>query len=109
MKLKLKILLYDVVLNDDNIMDDPFHVRDTLGKDIFLLNHLFDTIQSANFESPQEDQLRDYTLKILYRIYQRKPDLKDMVEKVIGSHIENLQKAMTQDAERAEDLKEELE
>lgn len=43
-KLKLKILLYDVVLNDDNIMDDPFHVRDTLGKDIFLLNHLFDTI-----------------------------------------------------------------
>jgi len=54
-KLKLKILLYDIVLNDDNIMDDPFYVRDTLGKDIFLLNHLFDTIQSANFESPQED------------------------------------------------------
>jgi len=44
LKLKLKILLYDVVLNDDNIMDDPFYVRDTLGKDIFLLNHLFDTI-----------------------------------------------------------------
>jgi len=43
-KLKLKILLYDLVLNDDNIMQDPFHVRDTLGKDIFLLNHLFDAI-----------------------------------------------------------------
>merc|ERR1712226_859111 len=43
-KLKLKILLYDLVLNDDNIMQDPFYVRDTLGKDIFLLNHLFDAI-----------------------------------------------------------------
>jgi len=43
-KLKLKILLYDLVLNDDNIMQDPFYVRDALGKDIFLLNHLFDAI-----------------------------------------------------------------
>jgi len=108
-KLKLKILLYDVVLNDDNIMDDPFYVRDALGKDIFLLNHLFDAIQSANFDSPQEDQLRDYTLKILYRIYQRKPDLKDMIDKVIGQHIENMKKLMASSSEKAEDLKEELE
>jgi len=48
-KLKLKILLNDIILNDDYIMEDPFYVRDTLGKDTNLLNHLFETIQGANF------------------------------------------------------------
>jgi len=45
----------------------------------------------------------------LYRIYQRKPDLKDMIEKVIGQHIERVSKLMASSAEKAEDLKEELE
>jgi len=51
-KLKLKILLYDIVLNDDAIMEDPYYVRDTLGKDVFLLNNLFESIQNSNLQSP---------------------------------------------------------
>jgi len=51
-KLKLKILLYDLVLNDDSIMtENPFHVRDTIGNDVPLLNCLLESIQTANLQS----------------------------------------------------------
>jgi len=37
-KLKLRILLYDLVLNDDNInQDEPFYVRDAIFKDEALV------------------------------------------------------------------------
>jgi len=37
-KLKLRILLYDLVLNDDNInQEEPFYVRDAITKDEALV------------------------------------------------------------------------
>jgi len=70
LKLKLKILLYDLVLNDDSIMpENPYYVRDEILKDEKLMNNLFTVISNANFDTPQDYQHREYTLRILYRLY----------------------------------------
>lgn len=108
-KLKLRILLYDLVLNDDNIkQDEPFHVRDTIINDEPLLQHLLDTIQFANLQTPQEGQLREYTMMTLYRVYQRKPDLKDRIGEVLEKHITNVTAAINTMPDRAESLQDEL-
>jgi len=52
-KLKLMILLYDLVLNDDGIdTNRPFYVRDQLCEDMKLINHLLLNIWNANVEAP---------------------------------------------------------
>merc|ERR1712018_225654 len=108
-KLKLKILLYDLVLNDDGIkQDEPFYVRDTVTSDEPLLQHLLDTLKHANLQAPQEGQLREYTMNILYRLYQRKTDLKPRIEGVLGMHQESINAAIPQMPDRAESLQEEL-
>lgn len=86
-KLKLRILLYDLVLNDDNInQEEPFYVRDAIAKDEALVQHLLDTISNANFEVPQEGQLREYTMNILYRLYQRHTGMKAAIDEVLAKH-----------------------
>ena len=54
-KLKLKILLNDFVLNDDNINEaTPTLVRDTCCNVERLLNNLAETIKNADLEAAQE-------------------------------------------------------
>ena len=102
-------MLYDLVLNDDSIKQDaPFHVRDTVLNDEPLLQHLLDTIQFANLQAPQEGQLREYTMNILYRLYQRKTDLKERIEGVLGMHQESINAAIPEMPDRAEALQDEL-
>jgi len=77
-------------------------VRDAVGKDEPLVQHLFDTIANANFEVPQEGQLREYTMNILYRLYQRHPDMKAKIEEVLSKHQESLNIAITSMPDRTE-------
>ena len=54
-KLKLRGLLYDFVLNDDNIVPaQPTLVRDALSGNSELKQSLFATIANANLDAPQE-------------------------------------------------------
>ena len=73
-----------------------------------LLQHLLDTIQFANLQAPQEGQLREYTMNILYRLYQRKTDLKPRIEGVLGAHQESINAAIPEMPDRAESLQDEL-
>ena len=66
---KLIQLLQDFVINDDSIIDDGFHVRDTLCEDEGVLNYLFETIANADLSIKQDAEFRKYILIILYRLY----------------------------------------
>ena len=47
-------LIYDLVLNDDSIIDDGFYVRDTLGNNMKLIDRFIDTIRNARFDVTTE-------------------------------------------------------
>ena len=47
-KLKLLQLLYDLVLNDDSILNEGFFVRDTLGANKEFFNFLVDQIKNSD-------------------------------------------------------------
>ena len=64
-RLKLLNLLYDLILNDDSIINDGFFVRDTVGNDAALVGHLIETISTADVKAPGSPQLREYVLFIL--------------------------------------------
>ena len=49
--MKLIQLLYDLVLNDDSIVDDGFYVRDTLGENKELVEYLIGTVRDANIQA----------------------------------------------------------
>ena len=69
-KLKLKIQLYDFVLNDDGIFPkNSTFVRDKICKDKELISHLFEVIKNADLEVVHEYQNREYVLNTLYRLY----------------------------------------
>ena len=53
-RLKLLQLLNDLVVNDDGIINDGFHVRDTLIKDLKLVSELLAIILDAKVEEAQE-------------------------------------------------------
>ena len=49
--MKLIQLLYDLVLNDDSIVNDGFYVRDTIGENKELVEYLISTIKNTNIEA----------------------------------------------------------
>lgn len=108
-KLKLRILLYDFALNDDSIIKtNPFHVRDAILNDAPLMKAIFESITNANLDVIQEVSLREYTLRILYRVYQRQPDLKKIIDIVLVNHNDKLQEAMKESEEKKEQFEDEL-
>ena len=60
LKLKAKILLYDLLLSDDSIEfnGNKYYIRNTLSKDKKLLKNLFDTIKNSDLNIAPEYQLR---------------------------------------------------
>jgi len=77
---KLIQLLNDFVINDDSIINDGYHVRDARCEDDGVLDYLFETIVNADLEMKQDAQFREHVLTVLYRLYQRKPDMKERVD-----------------------------
>ena len=75
-RISLASLLYDLVINDDSIIGQGFFIRDTLAKHQSLVKRLLDSVVDSDLRVSREAQLREYTLNILFRLYQRKPDLK---------------------------------
>ena len=75
-RIRLYQLAYDLALNDDSIFDDGFFVRDNLGTNTKLITRLLSIIEGADFSKPPEYQMRAYILQLLFRIYQRKPEIK---------------------------------
>ena len=69
MRQKLLQLLYDLLLNDESIIDDGFYCRDTVGDESDLKWRLFNLIKEADLQVVQEYQMRDYIFNILYRLY----------------------------------------
>ena len=54
-QIKLKVMLYDFILNDDNIIkDDPTFIRDKLSNDKALMLNLFNSIEYANLKATKE-------------------------------------------------------
>ena len=104
------ILLYDLVLNDDSIFKEaPFHARDTIANDNELMDKLYDSLIKGNLAMPQEGSLRECILNILFRVYQRRPELKVIIEPVVYQHLANLTEACKTMPERAEALQDEIE
>ena len=50
-------------------------MRNFIAKDKALMDRLTDIISQSDFDVPQEVTLREHTLKILYRVYQKQPIL----------------------------------
>ena len=107
---KLRQLLFDLLSNDDSILDDGFLVRDKLGANFQLVDALIDTIRQAKITVTQESQLREYTLSCLLRLYQRNPNgpfKYDLLE-VLKAHKAKLTDGLTANPERAEAIQTEL-
>ena len=70
------------------------------------MDRLTQIIAQSDFDVPQEVTLREHTLKILYRVYQKQPilHLKPLMEK----HRASLQQALKDKPERAESLNREI-
>ena len=58
---------------------------------------------------PQEGSLRECILNILFRVYQRRPELKVIIEPVVYQHLANLTEACKTMPERADALQDEIE
>ena len=83
-KLKLLILLKDLVVNDDSILNDGFYVRKTLSKDTQLIDYILDNLRKANIKNTPEAAIREQTITILYRLNQLEiPELNKQIEEVI--------------------------
>ena len=107
---KLRQLLYDLLSNDDSILNDGFIVRDTLSVNAELVDALIDTIRQANVAVAQETQIREYTLNCLLRLYQRNSNghFKKALLEVLEAHKTKLTAGLTANPDRAESIQSEL-
>ena len=65
--------MYDLVLNDDMIFEEqPTLVRKTLGEQMGVLERLIVILKqsSEDHNDRQQCDLREYTLRVLFRIFQ---------------------------------------
>ena len=103
------MILNDLTTNDDSILDDGFLVRDTIASDDVLMEYLLKAIRLPNIKEAKETKVREYILAILYRVFQRHPELKEKVSEVVGAHIKRLELGINLYKDRAESLKHEHE
>lgn len=83
-------MLYDLVINDESIINDGFFVRDSISNDNKLLTRLVELIKEAELTTPNSSQLRDYILSILLRVSQRDAAFQESIDEVMKKHIELL-------------------
>merc|ERR1712176_1734194 len=103
-RMKLFQLLNDLVLNDDSIINDGLYVRQTIAKDEKLMNHMLQTLESADLEAHHAFQIREQVYSILYRINQIKPDISDVIEDAVWKHCQELEVAAKADEDKKEQL-----
>ena len=79
---KVMLLLYDLVLNDDNIkLDDKNYVRRTLGSSEDFIRQLL-----HDLEHSKDQDLRETILKVLFRVHQYMPTLGDILKPRLFFH-----------------------
>lgn len=70
---KCLVLMYDLVLNDENIFPDkPATVRETFGDQMDVVERLIEILMAAGQDLPNSQlwDTRSYTLMTLFRIFQ---------------------------------------
>ena len=92
--------MYDLVLNDDSILNDGFNVRDELGANKEFFNFLVDRINISDVSASNEAQIREYILMIIFKVYQRlitdtakthfDPDVEKNLLQVMADHKQKL-------------------
>ena len=95
-------------MDDDSIINDGQYVRDSINYNEKLLQSLFDTLENANFSVNQEAPIREYTLNILYRVFQTNRDLAVRIQISIVDHIKKIKEALKTLPEREESLRSEM-
>lgn len=97
---KVLMIIYDLLLNDDNIKpeDRSFTRRSLGGSEVFIKTMLTDLLQS---DAAQHDY-REYILKILFRIYQVVVSLGDTLKPVLFEHRAKLSAIEQTEATTAE-------
>ena len=108
-RIKLTALLHDLLLNDDGIIGDGFHVRDTFAKDPAMISALLLIVQGSDIKKANEDQFRNYTLNCLFRINQREMILKTRLKNILNGHLTKLKEAIATIPERVDALQAEVE
>ena len=110
MKIKSKLtqLLNVLVVNDESIINDGRYVRDSINHNEKLLQSFFDTLENANFNVNQEAAIREYTLNILYRVFQTNHDLAVRIQISIVDHVKKIKEALNTFPEREESLRNEM-
>jgi len=81
--------MYDLVLNDENIFaDKPATVRETFGDQMGVVERLIKILMAAGQElaNPQLWDTRNYTLMILFRIFQVRHPLVIKHQEVLTAH-----------------------
>jgi len=71
MKTKMFQFIYDLVLNDDSILNDGFFVRDTLANNKPLIKFMLNMLLESDLNLAVESSIRSYILNILFRVYQK--------------------------------------
>ena len=76
------MLLSDLVINDDSIKpEDPMYTRKSIGGSELLLKTLLSDLLLS-----QDADLREYILKILFRVHQVVPSLFDILRPSLYAH-----------------------
>ena len=79
---KVLMLLSDLVINDDSIKpEDPMYTRKSIGGSELLLKTLLSDLLLS-----QDADLREYILKILFRVHQVVPSLCDILRPSLYAH-----------------------
>ena len=86
----------------------PYLVRDTIAQDKNLIDFMFNFFDAPDIKNGKEQKVREYILNILFRVYQRHPELKDRVQQVIGAYQKKVEAAMKEFPDRAGSLQNEL-
>ena len=104
---KILILMYDLVLNDEMIFEEqPTLVRKTLGEQMGVMERLIEILQKSSQEISDNKQwdLREYTLRVLFRIFQICKDKLESNAEFLTAHIANLSNQMESCQEDDKDL-----
>jgi len=90
---KVLILMYDLVLNDESIFEDsPTMVRKTFGEQMKIVDRLFEILMEASKQIgvPSTWDLREFTLRTMFRIFQICPELLAKWTPLLNQHKANL-------------------
>lgn len=89
--------MYDLILNDENIFkEDETMVRRTFGEEMNFLERIFEILEqgAVDLENSKFWDIREYILRILFRVFQICPDSLEKYKQTIIGHKLNLAKKL---------------